>query len=100
MENLFKNKRQRALEEMVNDSVEKLALGVYKWGQTYYEVVPYSTTLKRHNWSGFVAYEFKGHTYMVREASSDVLKKYYPKVWSTMILKKAIEFNPNLVSKH
>ncbi len=100
MENLFKNNRQRALEEMVNDSVEKLALGVYKWHERYYEVVPYTTTLKRHNWSGFVAYEFKGKTYMIREASNDILKKYYPKVWHSIDIRKAMELNPELVSKH
>lgn len=77
MPKTYKNPRQQALEEFLNDSVEKLAVGLFKWRGRYYEVLPYRMTLKRHNWSQFVRL---GEGFMMREASNEIIKKYYPKV--------------------
>jgi hypothetical protein len=69
--------RQQALEEFLNDNVVKLATGLYTWRGKYYEVLTYTKTLKRHNWSQFITIE---GGYRMREASLDIIKKYYPKV--------------------
>lgn len=89
--------RQKALEEFLNSGVEKLALGLYLWRGKYYEVLPSRLTTVRHNWSGFVRLEHKGKVWMMREASDDVLKRYYPKVLQDKHFKKALELNPNIV---
>lgn len=77
MKNTNKSIRQQALEAFLNDEVEKKALSLYFWRGRYYEVLPYRTTLKRHNWSQFVGI---GEGFMMREASKEIIKKYYPKV--------------------
>lgn len=93
----MKNDRQKCLEEFLNDDVVCKALGLYFWHDRYYEVLPHSLTLKRHNWSGFVRRHYKGKTYMVREASDEIVKKYYPKVWSDDNFGKAIKLNPEII---
>ena len=77
MPKTYKNSRQQALEEFLNDSVEKLAVGLFKWHGRYYEVVPHHYTLRRHNWSQFVTIS---GGFRMREASEEIIKKYYPKV--------------------
>jgi len=94
---VFKNNRQKALEEFLNDHVNKLALGVYEWRGNYYEVLPYSVTQSRHNWSGFIKQAYREKVFMIREASDEILKKYYPKVWSKIHLDKAIKLNPKTI---
>jgi hypothetical protein len=69
--------RKKALEDFLNDSVEVIQLGLYKWREIHYEVIPRSLALKRHNWSGFVRKEFRGRSYMIREASKETIQKYY-----------------------
>lgn len=72
----MKINRQKLLEELLNDKVEKITARLFRWRGLYYEVLPYSLTLKRHNWSGFVRL---GDGFMMREASVDIIKKYYSK---------------------
>lgn len=69
--------RQQALEFFLNDKVERKALGLYLWRGKYFEVLTYQKTLKRHNWSQFVTI---AGGYKMREASEEIIKKYYPKV--------------------
>ena len=89
--------RKKCLEEWLNSEVSQLALGLYLWRDRYYEVLPHSLTLKRHNWSGFIRRHYKGKTYMVREASDQIVKEYYPKVWTDQQVKKALKLNPDLI---
>ena len=70
--------RKKFLTEFLDDTVVEIEKGLFLWKNIYYEVLPYSTTLKRHNWSGFVRYR---DIYMFREASMIVIKKWYPKTW-------------------
>ena len=91
--------RQKALELFLGDKVYPEHLGLYLWRERYYEVLPSRLTRKRHNWSGFVRLEHKGKTWMMREVSDDVLKKYYPEIWSRNQLSKAIGYNPELIKK-
>lgn len=93
----MKNDRQKCLEEWLNSDVVKLALGLYLWRGRYYEVLPHSLTIKRHNWSGFIRRSYKKKTYMVREASDDIVKQYYPEVWSNQQFKKAMKLNPEII---
>lgn len=97
--NIFKNDRQKALEQLINDTTVKLALGLYSWHDRYYEVVPYTFTQKRHNWSQFIKQIYKNKTFMIREASDEVIKKYFPKVWSAIDLKKAFKLNPEIIKR-
>lgn len=69
--------RQQALEEFLGQNVTRLHISLYKWHQLYYEVLPYSLTLKRHNWSGFVKLTDK---FVMREISNKMIKKYYPQI--------------------
>lgn len=73
----YKCNRQQALEAFLNDEVERKALSLYFWRDRYYEVLTYRQTLKRHNWSQFVTIP---GGFKMREASEDIIKKYYPKV--------------------
>lgn len=69
--------RKKALEKFLNSEVQTLALGLYLWRDKYYEVLPHSLTRKRHNWSQFIKLDDR---FSMREASRDVLKRYYPQV--------------------
>jgi hypothetical protein len=77
MPKTYINYRQQALENFLNDSVEKLTPRLFKWRGRYYEVLTYQETLKKHNWSQFVSLQ---GDWKMREASPEVIKKYYPKV--------------------
>lgn len=91
--------RQKALEEFLGDKVEKLALGLYSWRGKYYEVLPSRLTTIRHNWSGFVRLERGKKVWMMREASDEIVMKYYPKVYQRKDFAKAIKLNPELIKK-
>lgn len=99
MRKLFKNNRQKALEEFLNDEVQKLALGVYIWRGKYYEVLPYERTLKRHNWSGFVRAHLDDKIFMIREASDEVLNRYYPKIWEQLHIQKSVKAGGTFIEK-
>lgn len=77
MPKTYKNLRQQALENFLNDGVEKITPRLFKWRGRYYEVLTYSETLRKHNWSQFVSLQ---GDWKMREMSSDMLQKYYPKV--------------------
>lgn len=94
---MLKSNRQKALESLVNDEVARLTIAIYKWRRTFYEVLPYTTTLRRHNYNGFVKVVVGKETFMVREASNEVLQKYYPELWAKIELEKASHYNPRLV---
>jgi len=73
--------RQQVLADFLNEpDIVKLALGLYSWRGISYEVLPYSLTIKRHNWSGFIRYMYKGNVYCIREATNDMIKKYYKNI--------------------
>lgn len=88
--------RQRALENFLGDKVTPLALGLYLWRGKYYEVLPYTLVLKRHNWSQFVRLQ---GDFRMREASLDIVKEYYPKVYQDIDFKKALELNPEIIKQ-
>lgn len=89
--------RQKALEEFLGDKVAPLTLGLYLWRNRFYEVLPSRLTKIRHNWSGFVRLEHKGKTWMMREASEDIIKKYYPQVYMNKNFREAIKKNPDII---
>ena len=91
--------QQKVIEDFLNDSVEKVGNSVYKWGKRYYEVLPYHSTIKRHNWSGFVRHERGGKTWAIREASNEVIAKYYPKIWARLEISQATHLNKNLIQR-
>ena len=75
MATVYKSDKQKALEEFLNDEVEKLAPRLFKWRGRLYEVVSYQSTLKKHNWSQYV----KIGSFMMREMTNETIKKYFPK---------------------
>ena len=96
---IMKNDRQKAIENLLNDDVQKIVLGLYLWRNKYYEVLPYSLVYKRHNWNSFIKIKFNNKIYMMREASDDVIQKYYPYVWSAREIEKSTQLNPKLIEK-
>ena len=71
--------RQKALQDMLGQRVNKIQLGLYSWAGIIYEVLPPNKVKARHNWSGFVKHTFGKRTFYIREASEFVINKYYAK---------------------
>jgi len=90
---------QKALEEFLGDKVERLALGLFLWRGKYYEVLPSRLTTVRHNWSGFVRLQHGKKVWMMREASEEIIHKYYPNVSQQRNFAKALELNRDLIKK-
>jgi len=67
--------RKEVLQEFLNDEIEEITPGLYKWRGIYYQVLGRSRVIKLHNWSQFIQISDK---YLMREMSKDMIKKYYP----------------------
>lgn len=72
----MKDKRQLALQDLLNDEVERIELGFYKWRGLKYQVV---TEIQAHihkmKIDSFIKWEYKYKFYLIRELSKDLQKK-------------------------
>ncbi len=66
--------KQKALESFLNDSVTKLKSGLYEWRGRYYQVMYYKFTIKTHQSSHFIKFEYANKVWGIREVSSKLLK--------------------------
>lgn len=73
--------KQHVLEDMLNDSVDKIESGVYFWQSRFYQVIYYPLLLrnKKLKASHFIKWEYKGKTFGIRELSEKLLKKILDK---------------------
>lgn len=71
--------RKKVLELFLNDRVEPITKGLYRWRGIPYEVIPYNAILKdkKRKPDHFIKVQEGGVWYGIRELSNKVLKKFY-----------------------
>jgi len=70
--------RQKVLETFLNDEVDQVEFGIYKWRGILYEILPYKKILKSKKLKASHFIKFQDNTlYGIREISPAVYKKHY-----------------------
>jgi len=71
------DRRQKALEDFLNDPVKRISLGFYKWRtKTYQVMTQFSARKLKMKTDSYIKWNYHNKVYLIRELSKNLLKQY------------------------
>jgi hypothetical protein len=71
------DRRQKALEDFLNDPVKRISLGFYKWrGKTYQVITMVWARSRKMKTDSFIKWTYNLKCYYIREMSNSLLRQY------------------------